>query len=195
MLTEKDQKTISGIISKDEHVLYGFYNEHKKPLLNFILRTIKDRDDAEEVVQDSFFAFIDALRDFRGQSSLKTFLFSIAKNKTIDKLRKKKLKRFLFSHLPQGLVESLASILMDDDLDRKMLARKIETVFNKLPNDYATVLRLKYTEGYKVAEIAEKVKLSFKATESMIFRARKAFLIAYRAHERQTVSPIERTPS
>ncbi len=187
-MNEKDISIIEKIKKRDEKALFLFYQEYKKPLYNFILRSIKDKDDADEILQDSFFSFIEALRDFRGQSSLKTFLYSIAKNKVIDKIRKKKIKRLLFSHLPQGLIESMASILMDDELDKKILAKNIESVFSKLPNDYATVLRLKYKEGYKVAEIAELVKLSFKATESLIFRARKAFLIAYQTHERQTLS-------
>lgn len=190
-MNEKDKKIIDKIKNKNEKALFLFYKEYKKSLYSFILRSIKDCEDAEEILQDTFFSFIEALRDFRGQSSLKTFLYSIAKNKIIDKIRKKKIKKLLFSHLPQGFVESLSSILMDDEIDKKMLARNIETVFNKLPNDYATVLRLKYREGYKVAEIAEKIKLSFKATESLIFRARKAFLVAYETHERQTLSPIK----
>jgi len=179
MISAKDKELISKIINRDEKALYSFYREFKKPLLNFILRTIKDKQDAEEVLQDSFFSFIESLRDFRGQSSLKTFLFSIAKFKTIDKLRKKQLKRILFSHLPEYFVESLASVVLDETLDKKYVTEEIEKAFNKLPHDYALALRLKYKEGFKVAEIAKKIPLSFKATESLIFRARKAFVAAY----------------
>ena len=188
MLTEQDHKTIKGIIKRDEKTLLQFYTEHKKPLFQFILRHLDNVHDAEEVLQDSFLAFVEALRDFRGQSSLKTFLFSIAKNKTVDKLRKKKLKQMLFSYIPAPIVESLAHVFLDDEIDKKQLIEKIDSVFGKLPHDYALVLRLKYTEGYKVAEIASKIKLSFKATESLIFRARKAFIIAYKTHDRHSIS-------
>lgn len=188
MLTEVDKKLVESIINRDESALNTFYRAHKNPLLSFIQRSLKDRLEAEEVLQDSFFSFIESLRDFRGQSSLKTFLYSIAKNKTIDKLRKKRIKQMFFSHLPTQFVESIAAIFLDDEMDRKVVAQKIESVFKKLPHDYVTVLRLKYTEGYKVAEIAERIKLSFKATESLIFRARKAFVIAYHAYERHDVS-------
>lgn len=186
-----DSVLINKIKNRDEKALFQFYQEHKKSLYNFILRSIKDREDAEEILQDSFFSFIESLRDFRGQSSLKTFLYSIAKNKTIDKIRKKKIKKILFSRLPASLVESMASIVMDDELDRKLLEKNIETVLSRLPNDYALVLRLKYKEGYKVAEIAGQIKLSFKATESLIFRARKAFLIAYNKYEGQTIFAVK----
>lgn len=179
VLTTEDKKTIQKLIRRDEKMLFKFYRVHKKPLMNFILQRLNSRQDAEEVLQDSFIGFIESLRDFRGKSSLKTFLYSIAKRKVIDKLRKKKVKRILFSHFPEGVVESLATVLLDPELETAALAKSIEDVLKKLPNDYATVLRLKYRDGYKVAEIAEKINLSFKATESLIFRARQAFVKVY----------------
>lgn len=185
MTNESERKIVKKIVARDETALYKFYKSYKKPLLNFILRFLKDKQDAEEVLQDSFVGFIESLRNFRYQSSLKTFLFSIAKNKIVDKQRKKKIKKILFSYMPENIVESLARVFMDQEIDRKVLEKKIETIFTRLPNDYSYVLRLKYKEGLKVVEIAEKIKLSFKATESLIFRARKAFIVAYSAYERQ----------
>lgn len=179
MLTEKDKKLIERIINKNEKALFGFYQEQKSALFNFILRKTNDQELSEEILQDVFLSFIEGLRDFRGQSSLKTFLYSIAKHKIVDAFRKRKIKRILFSHLPKGLIESFLSIVAEDDLNKKFLIKKIEKVFYKLPNDYSMVLRLKYKEGYKVAEIAEIIKSSFKATESLIFRARKAFIKIY----------------
>jgi len=45
-----------------------------------------------------------------------------------------------------------------------------------LPNDYQVILRLKYMEGIKIKEIAGILKMNFKATESLLFRARKNFI-------------------
>lgn len=192
MLAQKDREILQKILQKDEKVLYEFYQEHKKPLLQFITKHLNDSDAAEEVLQDTFLGFIESLRDFRGQSSLKTFLYSIAKNKVVDKLRKKKLKQIFFSHVPSFFVESFAAVFLDEELDRKHLTKKIEGVFGKLPNDYAEVLRLKYREGYKVAEIAKRIKLSFKATESLLFRARKAFIVVYNTYERYDIYPASK---
>ena len=150
----KEDELYARIIRRDEVALYNFYKTHRQPLYNFILRQIKDKADAEEILQDAFLGFIESLRDFRWQSTMKTFLFSIAKNKIIDKLRRRKLKKILFSSLPKGFVESLSTILLDDEIDRKFVSQKIDNILQKLPNDYATVLRLKYKEGYKVQEIA-----------------------------------------
>jgi len=175
-MIKKEEKLIKKIINKNEKALYDFYQANKQALYNFIFRQVKNREDAEEILQDSFLAFVEALRDFRGQSSLKTFLFSIARKKIIDKFRKKKIKKILFSALPAPLVNSLTTILIDEELEKKELKKKIGRVLAELPNDYRLVLRLKYIEGEKVKNIAKRISLGFKATESLIFRARKAFI-------------------
>ncbi|OGK15626.1 hypothetical protein A3H80_02025 [Candidatus Roizmanbacteria bacterium RIFCSPLOWO2_02_FULL_37_19] len=192
MLSNKDKAVLERLLQKDELALREFYLEHKNALMEYLLRQLEYQD-AEEVFQDSFIAFIEALRSFKGQASLKTFLYSIAKRKAIDKIRKKRVKKILFSHLPSHIVDSLAIVFLKDDLDKKHIAHKIEMILSKLPNDYALVLRLKYKEGYKVAEISEKVKLPFKATESLLFRARKAFIEKYSSYERQGLFTFEGT--
>ena len=123
--------------------------------------------------------FIEALRDFRFQSSLKTFLFSIARHKIVDQIRKKKIKNILFSRLPSYIVEGLKVAFIDEEIDKKELREKIMKILESLPNDYRVILRLKYIEGIKIKEIAEKLKMNFKATESLLFRARKNFIKVY----------------
>lgn len=181
LIREEEKKLVQKIIHKDEKALLLIYREYKKPLHNFIYRKLKDHFTAEEITQDVFLDFIEALRDFQFQCSIKTFLFSIAKNKSIDFIRKKKLKKILFSALPPYFIESLKAIFIDEELEKKELAKKISTALEKLPNDYEVVLRLKYMEGERVNSIARKLTLGFKATESLLFRARKAFIKVFNA--------------
>ncbi|PIY69365.1 hypothetical protein COY90_01020, partial [Candidatus Roizmanbacteria bacterium CG_4_10_14_0_8_um_filter_39_9] len=113
----------------------------------------------------------------------KTYLFTIARHKIIDYIRKKKMKKVLFSALPQVVVEKAASVLFDDELSKSELSEKIRQTIKSLPNDYRVVLRLKYIEGYKVRDIAQKLSLSFKSTESILFRARAAFIKVFGVYE------------
>src|SRR3989338_9420281 len=161
MLSTIDQEVLKKILRNDQRSIYSFYKKHKKQLLNYISRQV-DFQSAEEIMQDSFVAFFESLRDFRGQSSLKTFLFSIARHKTIDYIRKKKLKKILFSALPVNFIDSIAYVLFDDEIDKRILQEKIERTLSRLPNDYVVVLRLRYWQGYKVTLIAEQLQLSFK---------------------------------
>lgn len=173
---DTEQYIVERIINKDEAVFLSFVKEHEKALFNYINRQLKDKELSEEIMQDAFVDFLEALRSFTFKSSLKTFLFSIAKYKVIDVIRKKKVKKVIFSALPQHIVEGLSPVFMDDHLEKKELAQKIRTVFDELPHDYQVILRLKYLDGVRVKEIAGKLSLTFKATESLLFRARKAFV-------------------
>jgi RNA polymerase sigma factor, sigma-70 family len=175
-ISQEDKEIVEKIVNKDSSAFFYFYKRNYSLVFNFIKRKINDKGKVEELTQDVFFDFIEALRDFHFQSSLTTFLLTIAKNKVIDEIRKKKIKKILFSHLPNFLIESLKVVFIEDDLDRKELRKKIEEVFKKLPKDYRLVLRLKYIENKKLVYIAKRLKMKFKATESLLFRARKAFI-------------------
>ncbi len=174
--SQADQEVIDGIKQKNDQTLLCFYRKYKDSILHFVLRQLHDKFLAEEITQDVFMDFIEGIRDFHRQSSLKTYLYSIAKNKIIDVIRKKKIKKILFSAMPSYIVEGLKTVLIDEDIEKKELSIKIKKVFRALPNDYRVVLRLKYIEGEKVKAIAHKLSLGFKAAESLIFRARKTFI-------------------
>ncbi len=164
------------IIKKDEKALLRVYKKYQPLVFKYVKSQINNYQTAEELTQDIFLDFIEALRDFRFQSSLKTFIFSIARHKVIDQIRKKKIKSILFSHLPSFIVEGLKVVLIDEEIDKKELKEKISKIIGSLPNDYQLILRLKYIDGIKMKEISEKLKLNFKATESLLFRARKSFI-------------------
>jgi len=175
----KEKKLLEKIIKKDEKALFYVYKKHQPSIFNFVKSQINNYQTAEELTQDIFIDFIEALRDFRFQSSLKTFLFSIARHKIVDQIRKKKIKNILFSRLPSYIVEGLKTVFIDEEIDKKELREKIIKVLDNLPNDYRLILRLKYVEGVKIKEIANKLKMNFKATESLLFRARKSFIRAF----------------
>ena len=172
----EEKKLLEKIIKKDEKALFFVYKKYQPSIFNFVKSQINNYQTAEELTQDIFLDFIEALRDFRFQSSLKTFIFSIARHKVIDQIRKKKIKSILFSHLPSFIVESLKVVFIDEEIDKKELKEKIEKIINSLPNDYQLILRLKYIEGIKMKNVSEKLKMNFKATESLLFRARKSFI-------------------
>lgn len=174
-LSREEQKLVKLIIGKDEREFFNFYQKYKLSVYNFLYKQIGNRHKAEELTQDVFLDFIESLRNFRGESSLKTFLFSITRNKLIDFFRRKKIKQLFFSSLPYYLIEGLATTVLDEELENKELARKIKKVFQKLPNGYSLILRLKYIERDRVKAIAQRLSMSFKATESLLFRARRAF--------------------
>ncbi|MEI6532368.1 MAG: sigma-70 family RNA polymerase sigma factor [Candidatus Roizmanbacteria bacterium] len=177
----KEYEQVQLILGKDESEILRFYKTYNKSVFRLVYKQIPDKQKAEEIMHDVFLDFIEALRDFYFQCSLKTYLFSIARHKIIDAIRRKKIKHIFFSHLPSYIVDGLKVVFIEDEIEQKEITEKINTVMSSLPNEYEVVLRLKYIDGARVKHIAEKMSLGFKATESLIFRARQAFIKAFQS--------------
>lgn len=179
-MTYRDEyELLTRLLEKDEHALRNFVMQYSPGVQRFIGRQIKDRQEVEELVQDVFMDFIEGVRSFRGESSIKTYLISIARNKVVDYIRKKKLKMLAFSAFPPYVVEGFQKVFLDDELDKKELQQRIHNTLTQLPNDYQIILRLKYMENRKMKEIADILSMKFKAAESLLMRARRAFAAAY----------------
>ena len=174
-----ERKIVSRILRGDEKTLRFFYLHFQPRLSTFIKNKIAREEDAEEILQDTFLATIEGFRDFAFRSSIFTFICSIANHKIIDFYRKKKVKKILFSQMPE--VETLVSALLgpEEVLDEALLKDKIKNTFRRLTPAYQKILKLKYIYGYSVGEIASMLSISFKSAESQLFRARKAFVAAY----------------
>lgn len=172
----QDGELIGKILSRDRRALSLFYRRYTPKLLVFIRGKIQNPADCEEILQDTLYGFLEAIRDFHGSSSLTTFLYSICNHKIIDFYRRRKLKQLVFSQMPN--LEILVSQLPnpEEELDTTMLKEKIHTVLNRMMPRYRRLLVSKYVENLSVADIAGKFALTIKGAESQLFRARKAFV-------------------
>jgi RNA polymerase sigma-70 factor (ECF subfamily) len=171
-----DQEIITKILSRDRRTLSLFYRRYAPKLSRFIAGKVANQEDAQEVLQDTLYAFLEAIRDFHGQSTVQTFLFSICQHKVVDYYRKKKLKHAVFSQMPQ--LEAIISPIVspEEELDATLVKEKIHSVLGRLLPRHRQILLLKYLDGLSVEEIAKHLAMTFKSAESQLFRARKAFV-------------------
>lgn len=171
-----DTIIIEQILKRDKKALSIFYRTHTPKLTRFIRSKVDSREDGEEILQDTLFAFLEAIRDFNGTGTIDGFLFSICHHKIIDFYRRKKLKQIVFSRVPQ-LEELLlhASHPQNTTFDTS-LKEKVHAVLSGLLPRYRHVLLLKYIDNLSVEEIARDLSITFKSAESILFRARKAFI-------------------
>ncbi len=157
-----------------------FYYLYGKAVKLFVMKKAQSEQDAEEIVQDVFLAALDSLALYSGRSRLYTWLVGIAIHEISDYYRKKRIKGLVLSQFP--ILEQILSDerTVEDEYDTHELKLKVEEVLGRLLPRYATVLRMKYLEGWSVNEMAEKLGESFKATETALFRARAAFAIEWK---------------
>lgn len=174
-----EREIVNRILKGDEKALRKFYRYFKPSLMTFISRRVDKKEDCEEILQDTLLASIEALRDFSFRSSLFTFVCAIAKHKIVDFYRKKKIKKIVFSQLPQAEFFFSTLFRPGEELDDKYVKAKIKQTFAQIPRKYSRIIKLKYIYGYTVKEIARMLSISFKSAESRLFRARRAFARAY----------------
>lgn len=155
------------------------YNQYQKSVRAFIGRKIDDEGVVEELTNDTLLAVIQSYPTFNGRSSEFSWICSIAKHKVIDYYRKKKIKTVLFSVSP--MFEEIADGALNPERDvlKNELKEEIKRTFEELEEGYQRLLRLKYVDGRRVSEIAEIFKLSIKAVESRLIRAKRKFREAW----------------
>jgi RNA polymerase sigma factor (sigma-70 family) len=167
------------IISGDNDAILSFYTLYSPRILRYIQSKLPRGEDAEEVLNDVFFDAIDNLPLFQKRSSIATWLYTIARNKVADFYRKRKIKSVLLSQVPY--LEIIANEINQPEFqfEKDKIRDRIEFCLQKLSKNYREILMLHYEEKLSVKQLALHFNLSFKATESLLFRARKQFKQMY----------------
>lgn len=170
---------IHRILAGDETAIPEFYKSYSPKLLSYLKRKLPKEEDAQEIVNDVFFEAIDALPLFQEKSSILTWLYRIAHNKIVDFYRKRKIKSFLLSQAP--FLEIVAKDIHNPEFEfeKNRVRDAIESSLHALSDPYKKILKMHYEEDIAVKDIAEILKLSFSATQSLLFRARQSFKQAY----------------
>lgn len=152
-----------------------FYQKYYPGIRGFVARKIDDEGVVEELTNDILWAAFESLPTFKKNCSEFSFVCSVAKHKIIDYYRKKKLKTILFSANP--MFEEIADKAIGPERDalKGELKNEIEKTFGELKEGYSKILRLKYIDGWRVSKIAQMMKLSVKAVESRLIRAKRQF--------------------
>ena len=137
----------------------SIYNKYCKRLFGFVLRYIKQEEDAEEIVQEVFIKVWEARTKIDIYTSFESFLFTIAYNSTISLLRKRVNETKYFEHL-KSLQQVISSDDIIDEISYKELNEKIELSLNQLTARQKQIFQLSRDEGLTHSEIAEKLNIS-----------------------------------
>jgi RNA polymerase sigma-70 factor, ECF subfamily len=169
LLLDNDEVLLRALKQGKKAAVRFWYKKYFPLFLNTTLKKISKREDAEEVVQETFINSLKQLHLFRGKSSLKTWMMSILFHEIADFYRKKYAKKAL------KIIPLFDDILQKPLIDQQELSEKVEDVLSEMKKEYQELLLLKYFDKKKVRDIAVKLKKTTKAVESDLFRARKEF--------------------
>ena len=153
--------------SKAQHQLYKLY---AKAMYNICYRIMNNREEAEDMLQESFTEAFLKLNTFRYESAFGVWLKRIVVNKCINSLKRKKAELVLTDNLPDnnGINEG------EDILDTLSLkVRDVHNAMDKLPQGYRVIFSLYLLEGYDHSEIAQIMGVSESTSKSQYSRAKQ----------------------
>lgn len=154
-LTGRDDSLDNALIQRwkegDERAATALVERHANALARYI-GSLGERDAAEEVVQDTFVRAFSSLDTFRGESSLRTWLFTIARRLVVDRRRAQRRKREV-NNLDD--VDAATGYNALDNLIANEARKKVWGAVGKLSPTQREVFLLRVNEGLSYKEIAE----------------------------------------
>lgn len=163
----------------DAQALEQLLERYQSRIYRFGLKMCRDSEDARDVVQDTLLAAARSLRDFRGASSLSTWLYTITRSFCIKKRRRSKFAPEAEVSLDsEAGPEALAAADPGRGPDELAASREIEEALERairaLPPAQREILMLRDVEGLTAPEVAEVTGLKVEAVKSRLHRARTA---------------------
>ncbi len=162
----------------DTNALSVLIERHLPSIFGFLLRKIGNRENAEDITQETFLKAWKHIRTFAEGKSFKTWLFAIARNASIDYFRKK--KTLSFGDFGVDAEEDFEHSLADTDplpdalFDAGITAETVERGLRQLSKEHAEVLTLHYREELSLKEIADLLGVSVNTVKSRDRRAKDA---------------------
>ena len=169
-------------MSNDESEFQKIYDSFRPKILRYLTRLVSEYE-AEDLTQEVFVKINQALKTFRGESQLSTWIYRIATNVALDRLRSPSFQRMVQKRasnnlIAEGKIETKGlwtgekTLSVEQQLIRQEMHSCIRKMVENLPENYRTVLVLSEFEELKDQEIAEILGLSLNTVKIRLHRAR-----------------------
>lgn len=176
---------IKQVVLGNSKAVVKFYHLYSPKILAFLSKKLPSLEDAQELTNDVFLEALDSIFLLRKEEKVLPWLYRIAYNKTVDFYRKRKIKSILLSQIPFLQIVADKISQPEFQFEKNKIRDRIEAALYSLSHDHRIILKLRYENELPVKEIARTLDLSFKATESLLFRARQSFKLVY-AHSTES---------
>lgn len=179
-MPEHDDRLLEKIKNSDEIAFKIIYKKYYPRLYYYILEFVVFKDIAENIIQDTFFTFWTKRKDLKENSNLSAYLFTVAKNNCLYRLRDQRYRQKLFSTSVISPEEFELNLEVFDSLDTSSITideieRIIKRTLDELPPQNRNVFILSRFHDRKNKEIAEELNISVKVVEKHITKSLKIF--------------------
>ena len=177
---EEDIQMVLAVREGDTTAYRGLVEKYQERVYHMVYGMLRNQEDARDITQDAFVKAYDNLQKFRLESSFYTWIYRIARNLTIDYLRKRKRRpetefdeQVATRDERGGIDESHVQEGPGRTLERKRLYARIMSAMQQLPEDQREVVLLRELEGLSYKEIAEAMEIPEGTVMSRLYYARK----------------------
>ena len=172
-MNTNDQVYINKILDGDTNAFAVLVDRYKDLVYTLSIRMMKNREEAEEVAQDAFIKTYKSLDKFKGESKFSTWIYRVAYNTCLDRLKKNKRTQYTVT-IDEYTEHQVKTI--DNALDKIEASEKKQTIqqcIELLPSDDNVLLTLYYFEELSLEEIGKIVGLKPNNVKVKLFRSRK----------------------
>ncbi len=172
-MTTNDQVYINKILNGDTNAFAVLVNRYKDLVYTLSLRMMKNREEAEEVAQDTFIKTYSSLNKFKGDSKFSTWIYRVAYNTCLDRLKKNKRQQYTVAidEYTEHHVKTIDNAL--DKIEEQEKQQAIKKCLELLPSEDSFLLTLYYFDELSLNEISKIVGLKPNNVKVKIFRSRK----------------------
>lgn len=167
-----DKLALARLLAGNADALGELFDRHAAAVLGFARRLLGDESSAQDLLQEVFLTLDQAARSFRGQSSLRTFLLSIAVNHSRHFVRAAARKRAVEHRLEQASPLSTESDSPEGLLLRAELAKQLSDAMETLPLDQRVAFVLSEVDDLTSTEVAQIVGAPEATVRTRVFHAR-----------------------
>lgn len=158
----------------DRELFKEIYEENFQYVYSFIYARLSGKvESVEDLVQNVFISAMNSMNSFKGKSSYRTWLCSIARHKIIDYYRKE------ISNASIEYIDDLSDIENNEHIENIVINKELKTVVIKvlltLPPVYKYAIILKYVDNYSVKEIADILEKTPKSIDGILQRGKLKF--------------------
>ncbi|RCS27546.1 RNA polymerase sigma factor [Polaribacter sp. WD7] len=177
MTNTKDKLYIDKVIDGDTNAFSYLVDNYKNMIYSLAYKMTKNKEEAEEISQDTFIKAYKNLSNFKGDSKFSTWLYKIAYHATLDAVKKNKrnASTFEINEITYNQIKSVEDIL--EGIERKERAKILNECLLKLPEEERSIIWMFYYEELSLKEIIEISGLSEANIKVKLHRARKRLLV------------------
>lgn len=172
----EDTQLMLRVKDGDEDAFREIVLLYRESILNLCYRYVGNKDDAEEVAQDVFIRLYRAASTYEPKAKLSTYLYRIAVNLSLNRIRDRKWKRWVSWETQHNETEGLGMADIPGPhelLERKEKQQTIQSAIDTLPANQRTAVILKRYKGFSYEEIAEVMECTVSAVEARLHRAKQ----------------------